>query len=1248
MRFLRDNPTEIGVGYPKEIPTEWTVFLRDNPTEIGVGYPKEIPTEWTVFLRDNPTEIGVGYPKEIPTEWTVFLRDNPTEIGVGYPKEIPTEWTVFLRDNPTEIGVGYPKEIPTEWTVFLRDNPTEIGVGYPKEIPTEWTVFLRDNPTEIGAECPKEIPTEWMRFLRDNPTEIGAGCLKEIPTDGEDICSEGQSDRTGVRWMHEKRSKVPPNLGEYEYRFDKKNADYDRFTKPQWWNRPYGWTSFIPLRPIFDGPFTCLRLVNVEHVKDDEGRIVGYALSNEDARQWLKVEHTIYRITSVLKQKYIIRPALPPMPTYYLNPCKVHSTKSAADHHAHRCRNWVGMWIAFLSFHLAHCNDAEKDEAQQGLDKQQTAEKAHAEWVTHLMNNGIPQSFVHDLRTSEHVKNPSSIDRAGAFIDLFGGTPGRLTVEWMLKNGVPVWYRWTEAANTAASGNKMPAILIPNPKTISAACDETLPEENLDNATLYANEREESSAIRKKRRSIIASKPWEAFFKHRKTLEAARIKRETSKSRHARFDREMNPPIGNNNYWHWKFTGNDTSTFKRVKLNSPNDPAVVGRPANQMIYYAWDDEWDICTHFGDNETTGDSIEETETDLHEETMSITCADDTPAEPGEEKGMHTAYIEIFSKPKISHNNNDSEETDAKDDAVIARNRHGYIMLESMDFNWVLKTYYGFVTPNGPAQTRHGHISEDRWNTLLQAMGRVKETKLEDVRDVAAMDFIGRLSAGQKPHDDTFDLGSDKDINIPPNDLRRYFSRLEKDLYAVRNSTFSDVTDDTWILALRRPADVLYVYRFISKSKGDEKREDLIQILVLDGIPFRTLKETNNSEGMRCSISGIITTIPMQLSDHTYTSGDYANYIHRRAQILYGPRGRAALMVGGIVTRIAMEHLGTQGAIFGPSTTVLEDRVGINVYAAHRHFVDDGLTQDELDIICGLEIAYTGMGMQQSKHSWWPLDGHWNNKSNGNMHNIWTPKNEEWTHNTDSNPPSTTSAPATFSYSESSPHATGSLLIANSSKSSSSSIATDVWYFTRPLISRAKPDQLPATEEPYSVRPADKVFLFLGCKLCPYESLWTTWKNVSGQSKCIQNHLKSAHKKLWREMVMINRLKGWDQQCSDNPESRERLPFSIEGFHEHLVKWIAVNDQSMNVVDSPELWDLLLYIGEHLEDKDIPHRTKISDLITEAFEQEKAAMIDKIKEAPGKVSLTTDIWSRINLEAYMGVTAHYIIRMGQYLSL
>lgn len=78
------------------------------------------------------------------------------------------------------------------------------------------------------------------------------------------------------------------------------------------------------------------------------------------------------------------------------------------------------------------------------------------------------------------------------------------------------------------------------------------------------------------------------------------------------------------------------------------------------------------------------------------------------------------------------------------------------------------------------------------------------------------------------------------------------------------------------------------------------------------------------------------------------------------------------------------------------------------------------------------------------------------------------------------------------------------------------------------------------------------------------WTTWKNVEGQTTAIRNHLKT-HDKLWSDLVLLKQLKGWDRMGTSNKNSPsgEREAFSLPGFYERLVKWIAVDDQVRLVV-------------------------------------------------------------------------------------
>ncbi|KAI5822238.1 hypothetical protein K523DRAFT_257314, partial [Schizophyllum commune Tattone D] len=70
-------------------------------------------------------------------------------------------------------------------------------------------------------------------------------------------------------------------------------------------------------------------------------------------------------------------------------------------------------------------------------------------------------------------------------------------------------------------------------------------------------------------------------------------------------------------------------------------------------------------------------------------------------------------------------------------------------------------------------------------------------------------------------------------------------------------------------------------------------------------------------------------------------------------------------------------------------------------------------------------------------------------------------------------------------------------------------------------------------------------------------------------------------------------------------------------------------------------LLYAAQgSLSDRDIPHRTKLAELMLKRFKTKHEEIRTDIATSLGRVAFTTDIWSRVNLEGYMAVTAHYIV--------
>ena len=60
--------------------------------------------------------------------------------------------------------------------------------------------------------------------------------------------------------------------------------------------------------------------------------------------------------------------------------------------------------------------------------------------------------------------------------------------------------------------------------------------------------------------------------------------------------------------------------------------------------------------------------------------------------------------------------------------------------------------------------------------------------------------------------------------------------------------------------------------------------------------------------------------------------------------------------------------------------------------------------------------------------------------------------------------------------------------------------------------------------------------------------------------RKHLKTCHPHLYRHFVITNKLKGWEtiDDGHDWNGSYERAEFTLDGFYQRLIRWIAVDDQ------------------------------------------------------------------------------------------
>ena len=154
--------------------------------------------------------------------------------------------------------------------------------------------------------------------------------------------------------------------------------------------------------------------------------------------------------------------------------------------------------------------------------------------------------------------------------------------------------------------------------------------------------------------------------------------------------------------------------------------------------------------------------------------------------------------------------------------------------------------------------------------------------------------------------------------------------------------------YLLVVHSPIDAVCVLQLAGRTTGFDCY-GAAEWLLSYGISFRTLsrKRANvayNTPQPRPVRIGLGYRLP----NYQFTHQDYLAYEMERDRLLNTSMGRAALMAGGLVWRLAYNTVGEQQVLFGPThcetTHVLATFNGVD-------YVDDILTEEQLDILCGV---------------------------------------------------------------------------------------------------------------------------------------------------------------------------------------------------------------------------------------------------------------------------------------------------------
>ena len=462
------------------------------------------------------------------------------------------------------------------------------------------------------------------------------------------------------------------------------------------------------------------------------------------------------------------------------------------------------------------------------------------------------------------------------------------------------------------------------------------------------------------------------FFAAREMRQKEMLKVESAGHREARESRAQNPGVKNAKLYEWEKTQSSggREVYQRVKVNKKRNEDVFSTyESYERLFNAFANEWDLCHEFNiGNKKKDASDSDSDSDFDDQHY----PDNFSSQP-------------ISVPPLAAAVNIVDNEDKYEAPMYSRDP-----LE------ILSLVYGYV----PRSSADGVSSEFNWDAILRFLGLVHNLDVLDVPEPeksAMMKFFRNVVSNDGA--DVIGTGLDKAFPF------QHVQRPSENLF-VFTSPPSNACN--WVLGVHSPAAALYVCRYILENPNGHTILTVAHRLLEQGITFRTLLP------LTCSPWQLTANEPYKpktyrLIDHTFTSGDFDVSMLACQSVLKSPHGRAALLRGGIIGRIAKEFLSIDGVLSGPSVEVTAHRVGYIAPSGNDNtrFCDDELTDNEIATICGTYSLYTGefhlsfriffsnfhfkATRQVAVWSWFPPPAAWEGNRSGCNWLTWTERCE-----------------------------------------------------------------------------------------------------------------------------------------------------------------------------------------------------------------------------------------------------------------
>ena len=731
--------------------------------------------------------------------------------------------------------------------------------------------------------------------------------------------------------------------------------DTSTYEQPRWHSTAWGWIAFYDKAVLSTSSplFRTLEFSNVHRMPEPDN---GFTMARWQMDEWIRLDLQLEKGYHILRQHYIT-PTLSTHGSISLGYTRPHKHYGTALECIKKSRQWFIVTLALWSCAIAGAETRER----QLEDTFWAREHWKRLLIAKGQDVGIDQGWIDLLLDSPVASFSNDVERTGTFLKIQDGIGSYTQPDptWYYQYGVPVWYPWDKEL----ASNPLYHYLAPLPEQLQDATTfiTKSPSRSLTPPALQVS----ASAIAPASepqcpRQTHSTAKMDEFFRLRSERNNRILARESPEKRQQRLSREKQPPTTSARVFEWIVNREGEYVCEEVSRKDRSD--VLGSYTNDVMRYdAFMNEWHICKVWGDRPESQDDEDDDDLELY----SIGWNEGE----GQVAAGHVGNIRPAYEDLIQGDAWVPPKQDEQQNITLADKLEGEILN-------VAELYFGY-TPRIPLPQVAPLPDEQARKSFCRSFGLIWAGVVDKLQEVfqrpavaAVTDFFRRLAQRSSIlHKDEWDLFSDnrQSVKTSPrlSKFRIVFSEQEEqrggEKVIIKTKYYMLNLDSQrtvpWNIAVSRASDALTICRLDASFN----EYNIVDFLLTNAIRFHTLQCSStvprslDVPRVQPSLHPLIRDV-----DYMFNGRDYLAYRERCRAILSHSRGsgRAALMFGNVMWRLAIHTVKCEAVYAGPSGWSLDPSEMLVVRDANGvEYIDDKLSPQEQEALCGTYHCFTG---------------------------------------------------------------------------------------------------------------------------------------------------------------------------------------------------------------------------------------------------------------------------------------------------